>query len=105
MKPNIEALVDRIFDHLKQRDALIATRRRAGLDRAYVDEAVRSVGLKAPADLLDLYSYCDGTATSEKDVLGRIQIFPGFYWMSLEDALSSYRGVSRSEKWNSAWLP
>jgi cell wall assembly regulator SMI1 len=105
MNTHLEALVDRIFGHLRDRASVTADRRRAGLSPEYVEAAIQDLGLQMPDDLRDLYSYCDGTSTFEGDVLGEIQFFPGFYWMSLEDALISYRAVSKSEGWNRAWLP
>lgn len=105
MDTHLRALIDRIFDHLRQCGSAVADRRRAGLSAEYIQAAIQKFGLQVPNDLLGLYTYCDGTSTSEGDVLGDIQFFPGFYWMDLEDALDSYEAVSKSEEWNRAWVP
>lgn len=105
MNTHLEALVDRIFGHLGQLGSRIPSRRRAGLSLNDIKKALSDQSLEAPDDLLALYAYCDGTSTREGDILGEIQFFPGFYWMSLDDALEAYRAVSKSGEWGGSWLP
>jgi len=102
---NFEPLIDRIFGQLRQHGSAVADRRRAGLSAERIEAVIRKLGLDAPSGLLELYSACDGTSTSEGETLGAIQFFPGFYWMDLEDAATVYGAVSQSDEWNPAWLP
>lgn len=101
----LEALVDSIFGHLRQLGSMIPSRRRTGLRPESIKKAMQNQGLDAPDELIALYAYCDGTSTQEGEILGEIQLFPGFYWMSLDDALATYRGVSKSVEWGGSWLP
>jgi hypothetical protein len=105
MNTHIEALVDRIFGHLQQLGSRVPSRRRAGLSPAGIKEAIHDQSLNAPDELIALYACCDGTSTQEGEILGEIQFFPGFYWMNLDDALETYRGVSKSAEWGGSWLP
>lgn len=105
MNSHIEASIDRIFGHLQQLGSVIPSRRRAGLSPERIRKAMYDQSLEAPDELIALYAYCDGTSTQEGEILGEIQFFPGFYWLSLDDALETYRGVSRSAEWGGSWLP
>lgn len=102
---NLEPLIDRIFEQLRQHGSVVADRRRAGLSSERIEAVIRKLGLNVPNGLMELYTACDGTSTSEGETLGAIQIFPGFYWMDLEDAATVYEAVSQSDEWNPAWLP
>ncbi|MBW9336046.1 SMI1/KNR4 family protein [Herbaspirillum sp. RU 5E] len=97
--------IDRIFEQLGQIGSTLPCKRRAGLAPVEVQAAFDGLGLDVPDDLLNVYCYCDGTSTYEGDSLSEIQFFPGFYWMSLEDAIDVYRAISRADEWNRAWFP
>lgn len=105
MNMPLEALLDRIFYRLRQLGSVIPGRRRAGLLPDEVQSAIHSLGLDVPDELLNVYTCCDGTSTYEGDDIGKIQFFPGFYWMSLADALQVYHAISKGGDWNRAWLP
>jgi len=102
---DIKPVVDRIFEKLRQNGSDLAEKRRAGLSPELVETMINQVNLVAPSELIDLYTYCDGTSTREGDVLGDIQFFPGFYWMNLDHALDVYRAISKSDEWRQDWLP
>lgn len=63
------------------------------------------MGLDTPADLEDLYSWRNGTRVEAGSDLDSVQFFPGFYLLSLDDALENYEGFRRDSRWDSAWLP
>jgi hypothetical protein len=106
MLSHLETAVDRIFGHLRACGSLIADRRRPGLSAAEVETQIGALGLRPPKDLVQLYACCDGTTTTAgKDLLGKIDFFPGFYWMKLEKAITVYRSVSPHSLWHPSWLP
>ncbi|MGA2292637.1 SMI1/KNR4 family protein [Bradyrhizobium sp.] len=106
MLSRLQTAVDRIFDHLRACGSLIADRRRPGLSPTEVEAQIRALGLRPPRDLVRLYAYCDGTATTPwKDLLGKTDFFPGFYWMNLEKAVTVYRSLSTHSLWHQSWLP
>jgi len=106
MRSHLVTAVDRIFDHLRACGSLISDRRRPGLSPAEVEAQIRALGLRPPKDLVQLYAYCDGTTTTAgKDLLGKINFFPAFYWMDLEKAITVYRSLSSHSLWRRSWLP
>jgi len=58
-----------------------------------------------PSDeFTELYCWRNGTKAVEGDILDDLDFFPGFYLMSLDDAIQAYRAAVVSE-WNPAWFP
>lgn len=78
---------------------------RPGLSAAEVQEFLGSVGLKSNPELEALYSWRDGTSTEGVAAVDDIHMFPGFYLLSLEDAVANYRAFVTDRRWDSGWLP
>lgn len=72
-------------------------------------EAVRvpldAAGLAAVPELVSLYGWRNGTSTEGGVTLDDIHIFPGFYLLSIEDALENYRAFVSDSRWRPGWLP
>lgn len=72
-------------------------------------EAVRSslaaVGLPSSPELETLYGWKNGTSTAGVAAVDDIHLFPGFYLLSLEDALANYRAFANDARWSVGWLP
>ena len=72
-------------------------------------EAVRSLlgtaGLISSDELESLYGWRDGTSTDGVAAVDDIHLFPGFYLLSLEDALANHRAFASHPRWTAAWLP
>lgn len=60
----------------------------------------------APTAELDAaYAWRDGTNTHEGDVLDDLNFFPGFHFLSLEEAVRTYRERAGSAQWHAHWFP
>lgn len=55
-------------------------------------------------ELEALYIWKNGTSTKGV-TLDEIQIFPGFYMLSIEDATINYRSFVANHRWREGWLP
>ncbi|WP_248582725.1 SMI1/KNR4 family protein [Nocardioides sp. InS609-2] len=77
---------------------------RTGVPASTVKAALRGVRLTALPELEALYGWRDGTAT-EGAVLDDIHLFPGFYLLSVEDAVTNYRAFVADSRWTTGWLP
>jgi hypothetical protein len=75
-----------------------------GLPAAFVTSSLASVGLRPTSDVTEFFGWRNGTAEDIADLDG-IQVFPGFYLLSLEEALTNYRVFLRGERWATGWLP
>jgi hypothetical protein len=79
--------------------------RGSALDPEVVRARLRSEGLDAPEDLIEAYSVADGVKSDAGDVLEDIWVFPGYYWMSLDEAAASHRAFKDDPRWDRSWLP
>jgi hypothetical protein len=102
----INPVLARIEDALHRLDRLVLLRAlRPGLSAAEVRGQMGSVGLASTAGLDALYGWHDGTSTEGVAALGDIYMFPGFYQLSIEDAIANYRAFVPDERWAAGWMP
>ncbi len=77
---------------------------RPGLSPDEVGRLLKASGLPVGPTLEVLYAWRDGTQTAGV-ALDDIQMFPGFYLLSLEDALANYRAFVTDVRWSPGWVP
>jgi hypothetical protein len=79
------------------------------LQEGLLAEAVRSslaaVGLTSSPELEVLYGWKNGTSTAGVAAVDDIHLFPGFYLLSLEDAVANYQAFATDSRWTAGWLP
>ncbi len=75
-----------------------------GLSPTQTRQFLQAAGLPADAQTEAIYSWRDGTRTSGLRLDG-LQIFPGFYFLSIEDAIHNYRAFDSDPRWRPSWLP
>jgi hypothetical protein len=68
-------------------------------------ERLRAVGLEPSDGLLELYSWRGGTRVDPGMPLDDVHFFPGFWFLSLEDAIADYAAFREDPRWNPSWLP
>ena len=78
---------------------------RPGLPAVAIERALLEAGLTALPELELVYSWRNGTSTAGVASIDDIQIFPGFYFLSLEDAIANYRAFVTDSRWSKGWLP
>jgi len=76
-----------------------------GLPVGAVRSSVEAAGLRSSAELESLFGWRDGTATAGVMAVDDIHIFPGFYLLSLEDALANHKAFAADRRWSAGWLP
>ena len=64
-----------------------------------------SLELASNPHLEALYAWRDGTRTGSGATLGEIWLIPGFYLLSLDDAIANYRAFAADPRWRFGWLP
>lgn len=95
----IENTLRRFDRHILERSL------RPGITAATVRDALGGVGLAAPPELISLYGWRDGTSTSGVEAVDDIHLFPGFYLLSVEDAVANFRAFVADSRWQTGWLP
>ena len=77
----------------------------AGLSAEDVRSSIGAVALPSSPVLEALYGWRNGTSTTGDVTLDDIHILPGFYLLSIEDAIASYRAFVTDSRWRPGWLP
>ena len=97
--------LEKIENHLVRlgREALLSSLQ-PGLHLTEVKRQLAGSGLRS-LELESLYSWRNGSATDKIAVLDDLHIMPGFYLLSLEDALENYRVFVADARWTVGWLP
>ncbi|WP_157498407.1 SMI1/KNR4 family protein [Leifsonia sp. Leaf336] len=75
-----------------------------GLERGEIVQQLSTAGFDSPIELHELYSWHDGTSTIDV-ALDDIHLFPGFYLLSLEDAIVNCLAFAADPRWGRGWLP
>lgn len=77
----------------------------AGLSAEAVRSSLGAVGLASASELEALYMWRNGTSTASGVILDDIHLFPGFYLLSIEDAITNYSAFVTDSRWRPGWLP
>lgn len=75
-----------------------------GLEPGATRVELGKIDLPSSETLEALYSWRDGTGTTGV-LLDEIQLFPGFYMLSLGDAVANYQAFVSDTRWDSTWFP
>jgi hypothetical protein len=76
-----------------------------GLPRDEVARRLEQAGVAPATCLVELYSWRGGTRVEPGTPLDDVQFFPGFYFLSLDDAIADYRAFRDDARWNPEWFP
>ena len=96
---SIEAALQRLGRHALLRSL------QAGRSAEAVRSSLGAVGLASAPELEALYVWRNGTSTAGGVTLDDIHLFPGFYLLSIEDAIMNYRAFMNDSRWRTGWLP
>ena len=101
----LDTAVEEIFANLRRLGRWVAARRGGALSSNLIKEQLTALGLNPPEDLVHLYTLGNGTRSNSGDKLDDIWLFPGYYWLSLEDARLTYATFRDDPRWNPGWFP
>lgn len=76
-----------------------------GISPEVVRERFRDIGVSAGDPLVALYSWCGGTAVEAGTPLEDVQFFPGFWFLSFDDAIANYLAFRDDSRWSRSWFP
>jgi hypothetical protein len=78
---------------------------RPGLPGKHIESQLAARRLPVDPDLRTLYEWRNGTDATTGLALDDLHLVPGFYLLSIDDALANYDEFIKSARWNSSWLP
>lgn len=78
---------------------------RPGASAGVVRSRLSAVGLQSSEPVESLYRWHDGTRLPADRITDDVELIPGFYFLSLEDACAERQARVGSRNWGSHWLP
>ena len=102
---SIEQHVDGILQHLTRMEMPVVHLMQDGLPRNEIQDRLGREGFMLPVEAQRIYACKNGTRVQEGDLLDELHFFPGFYLMSLEDAIASYKAFQVDDRWDQSWYP
>jgi len=76
-----------------------------GLPASECYKTLETLELDASGDLATIYAWHNGTSTTDGVVLDDLHLFPGFYFLSLQEAVANYVAFKGDDRWDPSWLP
>tara|TARA_Y100000033_G_C2751569_1_gene114132 strand:+ start:717 stop:1298 length:582 start_codon:yes stop_codon:yes gene_type:complete len=76
-----------------------------GLSEGEIDAAFNQVGIEPTKELVELYTWRNGSPVEEGTPLDDVQVIPGYHFLSLKDAISCYLAMKDDSRWNPSWFP
>ena len=99
----LEPALERIATWHKQRGRKVVDLLQLGLSAQAITAA--TAALLVHDDVVHLYMWRNGTRVSQEYVLNDHYFIPGYYLLSLDDALDAYHSLIRNTDWEKGCLP
>lgn len=97
--------LDRIVEHLRRLGRRTPGLLLDGLSGPDLESWEAAFPFAFTRELDRIYQWRNGTKAEEGDLLEALHFFPGFYFLSIEEAVQTYRERERSPQWRKAWFP
>jgi len=106
--------LDSVFAQMKISKRPVVNYLQPGLSREYLLNATNELPDTFPDELVEMYLWKNGTHISSELITDQVCFFPGYYFLSIEDALYEYTqlisisncpDIIEDIKWNKYWFP
>lgn len=105
MLASVQECVEFIEGYLRRFGRPVTDKLQPGVSIKVAQDSFNALHLTPPSDLVALYTCHDGIKIKKGDSLDDAHFFPGFYWLSLSDALNTYKAFFSDPRWSKSWLP
>lgn len=76
-----------------------------GVSGAHTRSLLEASVVPSSPQLEALFHWRNGTELQSGAALGDLHLFPGFYFLSVEDAVADYQAFVSDPRWSPGWLP
>lgn len=76
-----------------------------GLGASCVERRFAETSFAGSNDLVELYLWRNGVPAQTDAPLGKLWMFPGFYFPSLEESFANYLTFKKDPRWGDRWFP
>lgn len=75
------------------------------LEKEEIDSLTSNLPIKLPEELKQFYQWHNGTVNEKGYTYNMISFFPGFFFISLNEAIGYYNTFIRDDRWAESWFP
>lgn len=105
MKNTVTDFLNVILSFLQKWHLPVCKLLNKGLSEGEIETAFKQVGLEPTKELVELYTWRNGSPVEEGTPLDDVQIIPGYHYLNLKDAISCYLAMKDDSRWNPSWFP
>ena len=97
--------LDRVVAHLRRLGRGAPDRLQKGLSREELAKWESQLPFALTRELEVIYQWHNGTKDQPGDLLETLYLFPGFYFVPIQEALQIYHAESVNPEWLETWFP
>jgi hypothetical protein len=97
--------LDAVVKHLSRLNRIVVDLLQPGLSVAEISTELSQRRLPMVQELSTLWTWRNGTASPPGLVLGDFYVVPGFYLLSMREAMVDYDAFIKSARWQASWVP
>jgi len=97
--------LDAIVAHLRDLGRRVPDLLQAGLAEQEVRRWQAGLPFAFTRELAAIYQWRNGTRALPGDILDELNFFPGYYFMSIDEAVRTFRERESAPQWRKGWFP
>lgn len=101
----MSSVLDQIVAHLRRLGRRAPDLLQDPLSREDIQSWESKLPFSLTRELGTMYQWRNGTKAEEGDLLESLYFFPGFYFLSIEEAVQTYQEREGSPQWRKGWFP
>jgi hypothetical protein len=103
--PDMTSNLDRIVAHLRRLERRAPDLLQPPLSLRQIQLAESKLPFSLTGELETIYQWRNGTKADAGELLEFLYFFPGFYFLSLEEAIEKYEESEDAPQWKKGWFP
>lgn len=103
--PDMISDLDRIVEHHRRLGRRVPELLQDGLSQSDLEPWESALPFALTREVERIYEWRNGTKAEQDDLLETLYFFPGFYLLSIEEAVQTYREREVSPQWREGWFP
>lgn len=96
---------EKIYHWLNTHDRHMSILLNDSIPENQIDELCSSLPIKLPKELKKIYQWHNGTVNEKGYTYEMLSFFPGFFLISLQEAIDNYHSFIKDDRWNKMWFP
>ncbi|MFP4365423.1 MAG: SMI1/KNR4 family protein [Spirochaetia bacterium] len=105
VKNVIKLYINRIITQLNELNRPVVGLLNEPISKNSIESYLCKLPIILPGEVVSLFLTINGTKRKRGQILDDIQFFPGFYLLSIGEAVEIYTSISSDPRWSNSWFP